>query len=78
MSSELNTKPIDLSISAIENNPNTWWLGDQRSTSKSKPDSFLKDESTPNEILELAKNQKMTTDVKKAVFQAIVSSEDYL
>ena len=26
LSSELNTKPIDVSISAIQSSPDTWWL----------------------------------------------------
>ena len=31
-----------------------------------------------SEILDIARKQHMNTDIKKAVFQAIVSSEDYV
>ena len=31
-----------------------------------------------NQIGQVAKKQRMTTDIKKAVFQAIISAEDYL
>lgn len=33
---------------------------------------------TQSEILSVAKQQHMNTDIKKAVFQAIVGAEDYL
>jgi nucleolar MIF4G domain-containing protein 1 len=39
---------------------------------------FKSGSKTSNTITELARKHHMVTDIKKAVFQAIVGSEDYL
>jgi len=39
---------------------------------------FKSQSKTSNVIADLAKKHHMATDIKKAVFQAIVGSEDYL
>ena len=43
-----------------------------------KPTDFKKDSKQVGEILESAKKLHMVTDVKKAIFQAIMMSDDYL
>ena len=41
-------------------------------------DHLFESQTKSDEIMDLAKQQHMTTDVKKAVFHSIMSSEDYL
>ena len=62
-----------------------WWNREDLSTSVApnplsiKASVFNENERrTQGEILEVARSQHMNTDVKRAVFQAIVGSEDYL
>lgn len=60
----------------------TWWRQDQQATSQDlawkKPTDFKKDSKQVGEILDSAKKLHMVTDVKKAIFQAIMMSDDYL
>ena len=79
LSSELNVKPIDVTEKLINSNAK-WWHEDKQ-TNTLNPSNSKDYGVTPESAdfyVELAKQQKMTTDVKKAVFQAIVSSEDFL
>lgn len=63
-----------------------WWVAGQPAAQVSEPSKvagldkvFKKEErKTQNEILDIARKQHMNTDIKKSIFQAIVSAEDYL
>lgn len=92
--SELNIQPLDLTLDIIEQSINKgdsiltqkWWLGTTESATRdeesksdfAKPRDFKSGSTQANDILELAKKQHMNTDIKKAVFQAIVGAEDYI
>ena len=42
------------------------------------PTDWKQDSKVSNKVAQVARKHHMITDVKKAVFQAIVQSEDYL
>lgn len=87
LSSELNVKAIDVSAEVLENGDVNWYrnddddLNDKPSSQKSafvKADGLFGSQTNSDAINSSAKNQHMTTDVKKAVFHAIMGAEDYL
>ena len=93
LSSELLIKPLDVSLvqvkKSLESESDTaWWKAndnddnmddeDDEGQQWSKPTDWKKDSKVSNEVQAVAKKHHMVTDVKKAVFQAIVQSEDYL
>ena len=87
---DLAIKPLDISLALLQMHPVAdiyllphWWepksaaatLPQAQSTTTGYKEEHKKNMS---EILEIARKQHMNTDIKKAVFQAIVSSEDYV
>lgn len=90
LQSELSFQPVDIKAEMVEKSllndasiQQKWWLqeSEQKKSKESsfqKPKDFKSESKQTNDILELAKNQRMNTDIKKAVFQAIVGSEDYI
>ena len=92
LSNELLIKPLDVTIERVKKSltesGKAWWKHNQDDQAEGENDSeeenwnkhtdWKKESKLANKIEEVAKKHHMVTDVKKAVFQAIVSSEDYL
>ena len=91
MSSELNIKPLDLSEELIrksnhqEGSLDSWWdPSSKQEVDQEAPNGSLKQPvlfqkaEARNQVLELAKKLNMTTDIKRAVLQAIVLADDYI
>jgi nucleolar MIF4G domain-containing protein 1 len=59
-----------------------WWKLDSKKSGKDdewrNPTDFKKNSSKTTEIDESAKKMHLVTDVKKAIFKALMSSDDYL
>ena len=53
-------------------------MKDQDDDEWKKPTDYKSNSKAATEIEQIAKQHHMSTDVKRAVFQAIVNSEDYL
>jgi nucleolar MIF4G domain-containing protein 1 len=81
-------KPLDLTAELLDkagNSTGHWWLGNSKEAQDDtnnktwvKPRDFKEESTIQNDIMDLAKKQHMSTDIKKAVFQAILSSDDYI
>ena len=88
LSSELLIKPLEVTLAQVQksdlSSQKAWWKsgedGDDEEglSSWQTPTDWKKDSKNSNEVQSVAKKHHMITDVKKAVFQAIVQSEDYL
>lgn len=85
MSSELNVQPIDVGADTLKGSDTNWWRkedndegGAASKTSKFSADGLFGHKNQTDVLNVLCKEQHMTTDVKKAVFMAIMSAEDYL
>lgn len=88
--SELLIQHVDLSFGVLKDSlgladlTKTWWLASSKEDEEQslplqvKTADEFKRSKTQSEILSVAKQQHMNTDIKKAVFQAIVGSEDYI
>ena len=67
------------------NSEGIWWKAKKNDLAKdvnedewTKPADYKSGSKASNEIDQIAKQNHMSTDIKRAVFQAIVNSEDYL
>jgi nucleolar MIF4G domain-containing protein 1 len=90
LSSELLIKPLEVSLAqvqrALKTDSKAWWKDDGEAYVDDenlleqwrKPTDWKSGSKVSNEVQSAAKKHHMITDVKKAVFQAIVQSEDYL
>lgn len=90
LSSELLIKPLEVRAEQIKQALDLpasaqWWksstkdqVDEEPADTFSKPIDFKSESKVATEISKVAKKHHMTTDVKKAVFQAIIGSEDYL
>ncbi|CDW86880.1 nucleolar mif4g domain-containing protein 1 [Stylonychia lemnae] len=87
--SELTFQAVDLKAEVIDqfidddsSLSQKWWLPESDKAKASdkyqKPRDFKGESKQASDIIELAKTQHMNTDIKKAVFQAIVGAEDYI
>lgn len=75
LSSELNIKPLDISSEIIDNSVGkmtNWWTDEIDEINQNKglsiPINYKSESKSQGEIMQLAKKQHMTTDIKKAVF----------
>ena len=87
LSNELKIQPLQVTLqnvqAALTSNDQNWYKSTQQSDSEdedqvAKAVDFKSQSKASNVIADLAKKHHMATDIKKAVFQAIVGSEDYL
>lgn len=93
LSNELLIKPLEVSLDQVRKSLTSatanWWKSNDGQASgqdeeeklsqwKAPTTDWKKDSKESNQVNEIAKKHHMVTDVKKAVFQAIVQSEDYL
>ena len=82
LSSELLIKPLEVTLAQVQksdlSSQKAWWKsgedGDDEEglSSWQTPTDWKKDSKNSNEVQSVAKKHHMITDVKKAVFQAIV------
>jgi len=72
------TEPLRVGIQDIHNiaTKGKWWLVGSAWAGHDAPASTVQVEAT-NDLLRLAKSQKMNTDVRKSIFVTLMSSEDY-
>jgi len=72
LSNELNVKQIDLSLENLDDYDKDLTISKVAGV-VSKPATFKEH----SHLVDLAKKHHMTTDIKKQIFQAIVSSDDF-
>lgn len=85
LQSELLIQPITVTVEQLQaarDDPvPKWWRQSSQAEAKEtwrNPTDFKQNSRKATEIDESAKKMHLVTDVKKAVFKAIMSSDDYL
>jgi nucleolar MIF4G domain-containing protein 1 len=77
----LNTEPLRIGLEDIKNIPikGKWWLvGSTWAGRDSSSDTIPIKVDATNNLLLLAKAQKMNTDVRRSIFVVLMSSQDYM
>ena len=83
LQSSLLIKPVDVSVKQLQQrqDPPVWWREDTHAADTEawrEPVDFKKASKQNTQLDDVSKKLHMVTDVKKAIFRALMSSDDYL